>query len=141
MQQPQPASLFSSLDHCRPAPLLLRHLHSYKSSWQINSWDFGTPCFAKFLILAVHQNLSPGTTEDCLEESRGDPSLTMLFPHCMGRTCLGSSHICCNDQLDLWFCGILLEIMIWFLFTQRLSLLLTNSKRISDVIFTKGHRI
>lgn len=123
LQQPHPASLFSNLDHCWLAPLLLGHLHSSKSSWQINDWDFGTPCFAKFLILTVHQNLSPGTIEDCLEESRGDPSLTMLFPHCMGRTCVSSSHICCNHQLDLWFCGILLEIMIWFVYSASISAL------------------
>lgn len=44
----------------------------------------------QFLIPIAHQNLSPVTTEDGLEESRGDPSLTTLLLQCMERMCLGS---------------------------------------------------
>ena len=64
-------------------PSSLGSLPHSVSSWQNSGWDFDTPHFAKFLIHSVHQSLSPGTTEDCVEEDRGDPSLNTLFLHCM----------------------------------------------------------
>lgn len=96
--------------------------------------------FCKIFVLLKHQNLSPGTIEDCVETSRSGPWLTTPSLQCVNKTCLGSFHICCKDQLDLWFCGILLGKKGLGLFSWYLSLLLTNSKRIHDLIFTKSHR-
>lgn len=108
-----PATVFPSLESWWPDAPFLSHLYSLKSSWQKNSgWVSWTPCFARFLILIGHQSLSLSTSEDCEGEKRwpfpGQPfspvwgkNIFRFFPYIKG-------NLCCSDQLDLWFCGILL---------------------------------
>lgn len=50
---------------------------------------------------------------------------------------LRKGKLCCSGHLDLWFRGILLGNYVG-LFAQHLSLLLTSSKRISDLMFRKS---